>query len=154
MYIYLARPISGGSLDDVVEYYEHMREYLEQRGYRVLSPMTAKGYLRTEEKFKSSGYDGFPVSTNHAIFERDRWMIENMADIVYANLVGADKASIGCMFELAWACAKGKHTIVVMEMENVHRHAFVLEAADIVFETEHEAMVYLSYLISGELRND
>ena len=35
------------------------------------------------------------------------------------------------------------HTILVMPKKNVHQHAFVIEAADIIFETIEEAVEYL-----------
>lgn len=151
MKIYTAHPISGKSFDSVVGYYEDLKHRLEARGYEVLCPMTAKGYLRTEIKFKAHGYDGFPVSTNHAIVKRDRWMI-SQCDVVLADLLDTKIVSIGCMFELAWAQESGKHTIVVMEKDNIHRHAFVIEAADILFENIGVAMSYLEYLQSGKLR--
>jgi hypothetical protein len=118
-------------------------------GFNVLHPMVGKAYMRNEIKFKAEGY-GNPLSTNHVIKERDKWMV-TMADIVYINLLGTKMASIGCIAELAWGDVLGKQTIVVMEKDNVHRHAFMLEMADIVFETEEEAMEYLKKLITKEI---
>jgi len=151
MNIYTAHPISGESFEDVVSYYENLRDMLGQVGYKVLCPMTGKGYLRTELKFKAHGYKDKPISTNHAIIERDRWMIEQ-SDIVLADLRKAERVSIGCMFELAWAMDNGKHTIVIMEEDNIHRHAFVIEAADIIFQDLGDALKYLTDLNAGELR--
>lgn len=148
MEIYLARPISGRSYDEVMKYYFTAVKALENRGFDVLCPMTGKTYLRTELEFKAHGYDEYPTSTNHAIMERDRWMVKK-ADIIYANLSNSDRVSIGTMMELAWAHDHGKHSIVVMEDGNVHQHAFVLEAADIVFKTHMEAMEYLYSLNAG-----
>lgn len=143
MKIYLARPISGASAEEVYGYYDEVTTILKNvTSYEVLSPMKGKQPLRTELEFKAHGYDHVPVATNHAIIERDRWMVSN-ADIVYANLSGTQRVSIGTCMELAWAHDKGKHTIVVMEEGNIHRHAFILEAADIVFKTHDEAMDYL-----------
>ena len=147
MKIYLARPISGQSYETVVDYYADLSSHMKDVGFTVLCPMTGKQHLRTEVEFKAHGY-GNPTSTNHAIIERDRWMV-SQSDIVYANLTGAPCASIGTCMELAWAHDKGKHTIVVMEKDNVHHHAFILEAADIVFETHKEATDYLENLIKG-----
>lgn len=148
MKIYLARPISGQSYKDVMNYYITTASALEANGFEVLCPMTGKSALRTEVEFKAHGYTHSPVSTNHAIIERDRWMVKS-ADIVYANLSNAPYASIGTCMELAWAHDHGKHSIVVMEDGNVHQHAFVLEAADIVFKTHLEAMEYLYSLKAG-----
>jgi nucleoside 2-deoxyribosyltransferase len=143
MKIYLAKPITGESFEDVVRYYENLSADLFEMGYETLCPMTAKGYLRTEIEFKAHGFDN-PVSTNHAIFERDKWMIEQ-SDVIFVNLHLATRVSIGCMMELAWASLLGKHTVVIMGQ--AHKHAFVFEAADIVFEDYDEAA-------NGELRNE
>jgi nucleoside 2-deoxyribosyltransferase len=148
MKIYLAGPISGLGYDEVVDAYKEKSLYLRQIGYEVLCPMTGKAYLRNELEFRASGYNS-PVSTNHAIFERDKWMVSN-CDIVLAELSNSGtRVSIGTMMELAWANMLGKHTIGVMQFDNIHRHAFVLESCDIVFETIQEAYKYLDDLIKG-----
>lgn len=147
--IYLARPISGQSYDDVMRYYNETTQVLQYEGYSVLHPMIGKGLLRTEKVLKKSGYENLPLSKNHAIFGRDRWMV-GKADIVYANLVGATSVSIGTMMELAWASMLGKYTIVAMEDDNVHQHAFVLEAADLVLPAHADVRDYLRKLMEME----
>jgi nucleoside 2-deoxyribosyltransferase len=149
MRIYLAHQITGLSYDVVRDYYGKLSERMYELGLEVLCPMTAKGTLRTEIEFKSEGY-GTPVSCNHAIFERDQWMVRN-CDIILADLTGMERASIGCCMEMAWASLLGKHSIVVMEKSNPHRHAFVLESADIVFETLDEAIDYLKLLVNESI---
>ena len=143
--IYCVHPISGMSADEVFEYYERTQQTLTKYGYDVYIPMFGKGSLRTEMKFKAHDYRS-PLTTNHAIFNRDHWMV-CQSDILYANFLGTDHVSIGSMFELAWGSHIDKQVIVVMNKENIHMHAFVLEAATIVFETEEEAYVYLESLI-------
>jgi nucleoside 2-deoxyribosyltransferase len=150
--VYIAIPISGRSYDEVTAEIFRIKDFLECLGYKVFHPLSAKGYLRTEVNFKKDGY-GNPPSTNHAIFERDRWMIEQ-SDIVLMNLTDATAVSIGCMMELAWASMLGKQTIVAMDEENIHRHAFVLEAADIVFPTMGEAVHYLGVFSTGKMGED
>jgi len=148
MKIYLAGSISGCSYEEVTEKIKSKKERLEKAGYEIFSPMTGKNYLRTELVFRAEGYKN-PPSTNHAIFERDKWMV-NMVDIVLADLSGAKIASLGTAMELAWASLLGKYTVLVMEEDNIHRHAFILEAADIVFPTLEEAMLYLEKLAKGD----
>jgi nucleoside 2-deoxyribosyltransferase len=144
--IYIVHPISGCTGEEVVKYYDDMIEVLKDFGYNTFSPMTGKRQMRTELEFKATGYDNCPITSNHAIIERDRWMVSK-ADVVFANLTKAGRVSIGSCFELAWAHDKGKHTVVVMEEKNIHRHAFVIESADIVFTTEEDALAYLKELI-------
>lgn len=148
MFIYCARPISGQSYEQVVGYYRDIVKKLRDVGYDVLYPMLGKSYLRNEIEFKTEGYAN-PLSTNHAIIERDRWMVKK-ADIVFLYLSDCgDRVSIGSVMELAWAHDSGKHTIVVMDKNNIHRHAFVLEAADVIFETLAEGIDYL-YQFNGK----
>lgn len=67
----------------------------------------------------------------------------SMCDILYCNLTMAQIVSIGSTMELAWAHQLGKHSVVAMQADNIHRHAFILEAADIVWETHEQALDYL-----------
>jgi nucleoside 2-deoxyribosyltransferase len=151
MKIYIGGRISGLSYDEASGYFNDTKQILQELGYSVFSPMTAKDALRTETALRATDYKN-PVSTNHAIFERDKWCVQQ-ADIFYLNLLACEKdnfVSIGGITELAWASILGKHTIVAMGKENIHRHAFVLEAADIVFETHDEAMSYLYKVINQD----
>jgi len=146
--LYLAHPITGLSGDEVFGYYDKWVKELTHTGFEILYPMTAKGHLRTESNYKSHGYDK-PVSTDKAIVGRDSWMV-NQADIVLIDLTGAEQVSIGCVSELAWAWCQGKHTIVVMNDDNPHCHAFILHQAHIIFPTMDDALEYLYQLATGD----
>ena len=146
MKIYTAGPISGLTYDEVSEYFNGTKSILESFGYTVLNPMSGKGELRTELKFKAHGYDGVPVATNNAIFGRDRWMV-SQSDVIYANLMNCgDRISIGTCMELAWGFILGKHIVIAMQKDNIHQHAFVISSAHIIYETHEEAMNYLCKL--------
>lgn len=146
MKIYIGGRISGLSYEVASAYFNETKEALEKMGYYVFAPMTAMNSIRTDIKLRAEGY-GNPTSTNHAIFERDKWAV-TQADVFYLNLsLATDFVSIGGAMELAWASILGKHTVVVMQKDNIHRHAFILEGADIVYETHEEAMDYLDKLI-------
>ncbi len=144
MKIYMVHPISGLTADQVFDYYQTNQALLESYGYDVLTPMYGKKQLRCEKEFRAADYK-LPCTTNHAIFDRDHWMVEQ-ADILFANLSAAKQVSIGSMMELAWGKHLHKHIVLVMPEENVHRHAFVLEAASVIFTTHEEAMDYLEQL--------
>lgn len=158
MKIYLTHPITGLSYDEVQAYYVPTIATLKAAGYDVLSPMLGKEYLRTQadgggtlnNALKADGQVGGPFSTNHAIVARDRWMV-HQADVVYANLEGAERISIGSMFELAWAMQAGKNVVLVLgEDPNPHRHAFVLESATAVLPNHLDALAYLEKLINEQ----
>jgi len=150
MKIYIAHQITGLTFQQVVNYYGKMK-YILGDFYEILCPMTAKGFLRTDEKerFKPKDYKN-PISTNHAIFERDKWMVSN-CDVLYCDFTGSEKALVGCLFELAWASLLGKHTVTVIPEANIHQHAFILEASDICFKETDEAISYLKYLSTGKI---
>ena len=145
MKVYLAHPISSLSYDEVMSYYHHTQDLLSDY-YEVLCPMVAKQYLKEEKELKPVGYVN-PPSTGHAIVERDCWMVGN-SDVVLVDLTGSQMTSIGCIMELAWAYLLHKHTIVVYQNE-FYNHAFIKEAADIVFSSLEEAVDYLIELARG-----
>lgn len=142
MKLYIAGKISGYSYEEIIEYFESTAKRLSK--YTVFHPLLGKDYLRNEISLKAEGYSN-PESTNHAIIGRDRWMVRN-CDVMLCNLAGCTHVSIGSVMELGWAEMLHKHIVTVMEKDNIHRHAFVLEASDIVFETLEEALVYLEKL--------
>jgi len=150
MNIYFGRPITGCSADEVVTYYKQVGAHYGSLGAKIFQPMVGKGKLRNEKQFKSNGYTTSPCSTNHAILQRDLWMVEQ-SDVVFIDLSNTKAVSIGCCMELAVAHWLRKYTIVVMpEEDNPHNHAFVLEAADAIFRNREEAFTYLDKLIESQ----
>jgi nucleoside 2-deoxyribosyltransferase len=139
--IYLAHPINGLTPDEVFDYYTKAEESFLAMGYTVFHPMTGKEHLRCEERFRAVGYD-HPVTSNHAIHQRDLWMVKQ-ADVVYCNLMNVSKVSIGCVSELTAGYIWRKHNVVAMESGSVHEHAFVLEALSVRWYSEVEAEQYL-----------
>ena len=147
--IYLVHPISGLTYEQVNDYYNEKSKLYSDLGFEVYHPMTGKKQLRPEVEYKAHGVTGNPVASNHAIFERDGFMCRKV-DILFADLIGCKGVSIGSCMELAIGSCYNKHTVVAMEKDNPHMHAFVLEAADTIFETEPEAREYLRQLIGAE----
>lgn len=145
--IYLAGSISGKTVEEVRDYFTNFTKMFSDMGYQVYSPMTGKGNLRVSKTYDPLGYT-LPVATDHAIFNRDRWMV-GKADIIFCNLFNSIHVSIGSMMELAWARELRKHIIIVMEERNIHEHAFVIECADIRFTDIDDAISYVESLIYG-----
>ena len=140
MRIYFARPISGCTPQEVQLYYKMILSHPDLIQYEKFIPFVENEIIRTDEPFRASGYDG--LASDHAIYERDKWFAEH-CDILLVNLLGSKSKSIGCMFELVWAKKANAHTLVIMEPNNPHYHAFVLQAADMVFATFEDAISYL-----------
>ena len=145
--IYLAGPIAGQTGDAVNTSIAEKAAILTDFGYLIYHPMVGKeSLILKSESFKTSGYEEFPVATNHAIFARDKWMV-SQADVILADLTHTgNRVSIGTMMEIAWANLLGKQVIVIMPDNNNHDHLFVREAATIIFKDIEEAYDYLKEL--------
>lgn len=146
--IYLAGPIGGLAFDEIEAKYAEKVKRLEKY-YDVMVPIVAHSCLRGEDGLKTHGFVN-PVISDHAIVERDRWMVTK-SDLLLADLAYADRVSIGTMMELAWAHDHGLHTVTVMEPGNIHEHAFVLEASDVVFSNLEDALDYLISIAVGRV---
>lgn len=136
--VYLAGGIQGMAFDECVSWRVNVSNVLAEYGIECLSPMRGKAYLQKEKSIKDS-YEQHRMSTKAAIFARDKWDCLR-CDIVLCNLLKAKAVSIGSMFELAWACDRGKYIIVIMENVNPHVHAFVQESASVIVPTLGEAV--------------
>lgn len=147
MKIYLARPISGCTPKEVQNYYEMMITHDNLKQYYKFTPIVETEVIRCETVYKQSGYTG--INSDHAIYMRDRWFATH-CDIFHVNLLKCPTRSLGCTSELTMAKMSNAHTIVVMERDNCHRHPFITEAADIVFETLQESLDYLKTFWKGE----
>lgn len=150
MKVYIASPISGLSSEEVFDYCDSVEKKLRMCGLKPYSPMSAKHYLRGESRMDASGYAQHPTATGHAIYKRDKWMLQQ-SDVVLINLSKGGAVSIGCMFELAWADLLGKHVVLVSNGSSMYRHAFIEEAADIIFSTLEEAIEYLEELAKCDI---
>lgn len=142
MKIYVGHPITGLDGDEVIQYYDTIKGQL--LGHTILCPMTGKDHLRTAKDL-GADLEDHPITKNHAIFSRDEWMVSH-CDMVLMDLSGATNVSIGCVMELAFASSYKKHIVLVMEKGNIHNHAFVKEAAHIIYETLDEALDYINQL--------
>ena len=144
--IYCARPINGCTIDEIRAYYGGVKKKLNKIGYDVLTPMIQSEYVRVSKKFQATAEGMNPGASNRAIVSRDHWLVKN-CDILYINLLSAQSVSIGSVSELAWAYDNGKHIVMVIDKENnPHKHAFVLEMADVIYDNEKDAIQYLEDL--------
>lgn len=157
--IYLAGPITG--LD-----YERARF-----GWRTLfadrmktlaphvecfSPMRSKEFLTGQQSLQCKGEDlekiGHALARPLGILTRDANDVANR-DLIVANFLGAERVSIGTVWEIGFAAAQTprKPLIVIMEPEgNLHQHVFVTHTAGYVVESVEEAvMIAASILTPG-----
>lgn len=144
MRIYLAGPIAGLTYEGCTGWRDEVAAELYR--FMCYSPMRGKGYLKEVGEIGTQRYQQV-LSTDKAIYVRDRMDVLE-ADLVICNLLGATKASIGTMFELAWASLNNIPVIGIMEKEgNVHDHPFVREAVGFRVETLREAMALAHFIL-------
>ena len=148
MNLYLAGPITGCTYKGATNWRHSFGARAAELGYNAYSPMRGKEDLKKIRRLRPHGYDS-PMSTDQAIVRRDSFDVRR-ADVVLANLVGAEIVSIGTMFELAWAYALGKYVIIVIEDKNIHGHAFVEQSASAIVESLDDAFKVLEVLARGE----
>lgn len=114
--VYLAGPITGLSYDGCTEWREDVKTKLWDRsrgrieGY---SPMRSKTHLSGERAI-ADGYAGHVLSCDRGIMARDHNDVIT-SDLLFVNLLGAEKASIGTAMELAWAYDRHIKTVVAIE---------------------------------------
>jgi nucleoside 2-deoxyribosyltransferase len=142
--VYAAGGIKGLSWADAVLWREDLAKALGEN-VQVLSPMRSKSYLVGENEIKDS-YDDFTLSTGKGITTRDRWDVMT-CDVVFMNLLGLKKVSIGTMIEVGWADAFRKPLIVVMDDKNIHDHAMVKEIAGFTVKTFDEGVMVCRALL-------
>jgi nucleoside 2-deoxyribosyltransferase len=99
---------------------------LKELDIETYSPMRGKEYLMDETEFKQTGYAETLLSSDRSIVARDRFDVQS-CDLVFMNLFGAERISIGSMVELGWADAYRKPVVTMMGENSPYQHAFVKE---------------------------
>lgn len=122
--IYLCGPITELSYGGATDWRKAIEKLLIP-GIEVLSPLRGKDFLAKEAKVADC-YAEMPMATQRAITTRDRFDTMR-ADMIIANLLGAERVSIGSMIELGWADAQRIPIIGIMEPTNLHDHSMVRE---------------------------
>jgi hypothetical protein len=140
--IYLAGPISGLNYDGATSWRVHVRREIEYQSGNAIacaSPMRHKEYLTGEVAIGDS-YEDTVLSSQRGIFHRDKFDATR-CDLLFVNLLGATKVSIGTVMEIAWANGRDIPIVLAMEKEgNPHEHAMLREACAFRCPTVEEAM--------------
>jgi nucleoside 2-deoxyribosyltransferase len=146
--VYLAGPIAGLTYEEATlswrDYvakaldgnymYSDGFHYSPNTSIQTYSPMRGKIFLKgTGEKIGKQGYDEHPMSSMQGIIGRDRNDVMN-CDLVFMNVHGAEKVSIGTTVELGWADAFRKPVVLILDKGGVHDHAFYKGLATYVCE--------------------
>ena len=141
--VYLAGPITGTSYKNSNNWRDYAVKELAKYGLKGISPMRFKNYLSDEESIKDN-YDKEKekslLSGSRGITVRDRFDTFR-CDVFLANLLGAEKISIGTMIEYGWADSNKKPIITIIEKEgNPHDHSMIRELTGFRVENLDEGL--------------
>lgn len=151
--VYLCGPITGLSYDDARNTWRKTVGGLLLPHIHALSPMRAKEFLSKEQCLNGvrTGYDEYdnPTACPRGIVTRDNNDLRN-ADAVIACFLGAEKVSVGSVWELGNAYVRMKPVVLVMEKDgtNPHHHAFVTETAGYWVDNVEEAAEIVNHLLT------
>jgi nucleoside 2-deoxyribosyltransferase len=136
--VYLAGPITGCTYGGCTDWRKLVRADLESFGITSLDPMRGKDFLANETSV-GNDYEN-PLACPRGIMTRDHWDCTR-CDVLLVNLLGATKASLGTVMEIAWAWDNGIPIIVAIEPQgNPHDHAMIREAMGFRVATLDEAV--------------
>ena len=145
MRIYLSGGITGLTVKAALGWREYVAERLSTASIEVCDPL--RGAEGEQHKLKKLGPtkddSDDPAMSDKAFFNRARWDVLT-SDMTLCNLVGAERVSIGSMFELAFGVIHNKLNVIVLDKstKDLHNHVFVRESG-IVFYDLDEAIDYL-----------
>lgn len=146
--VYLAGPITGLSYNGCTDWREYADSKLKEWGFFGISPLRGKNYLSLEKNILDQ-YEKIVLSTQKGITTRDRFDV-NSCDVMLANLLGAQKVSVGTMIEYGWADAVRKPIITVIEKEgNIHDHSMLREITGYRVESLEEGLLVAKAILAS-----
>lgn len=138
--VYLAGQISGLDWESAYKWRHYVSMKLSHFNIQCFSPLRPKKVLqevltKTENnKFFGSYEDNpNPLVSQRGIFGQDYNDVLR-ADLVFVNLKGATKPSLGTAMEIAWAYHCHKPVVLVIEKDNHNYHPMILEACRFVVD--------------------
>lgn len=147
--VYLCGPITGMTYEDATKgWRKEVGEALNWiAGVEAVSPMRGKHHLEGKTNLSPLGGPHL-LSTPRAIITRDFFDVRRSA-LVFANFIGADRASIGSCVELGVAYERHIPIIACFEAGDIHDHAFIREIAWCVPTLEDGIMAATNLLTEG-----
>jgi nucleoside 2-deoxyribosyltransferase len=145
MYLYLAGPITGLTLKAANDWREDdlMLASLAKHGYVCLNPLREKEHL--------GAWENQPLPARYTPEQEEFEVSHDLDDInkscaILANFKDAQRVSIGSVWELGYANAKGKPVVSVLEPGGLHDHLFIHNTSYKVVESMFEAVAELAIL--------
>lgn len=153
--VYLCGPITGCTfIEAKYGWRKEVYNKLSGIGIACYSPLR---HLHednmNDDDAKSMNPDGASVcalSTPRGLTERDRFDTMR-SSLIFCNLLGATRPSIGSMIELGWADANRIPVIICMEKDNIHHHGMVTSIASWIVPTLEEGIQVVRDLLVPKL---
>ena len=137
--VYLAGPITGQTFAGATDWRDYVREQLPVE-IDVRSPMRCKVARLKKATSIHDHYDDDPLTRVMGITTRDRCDVMR-ANMVLVNVLGASKASIGTVMEIAWADLLRTPVVLAIEAEgNPHEHGMLTSCVGWRVESLDEAV--------------
>jgi nucleoside 2-deoxyribosyltransferase len=166
--IYLCGPITGLTYDAArlgwrKEFQDRLVQGAHSLHIEAFSPMRSKAFLEGEKSLSGDPkMYAHVMATTAGIITRDRYDVQT-CDLMVANLLGAERVSIGSMVEYGWADAFRKPIITIIEPEGVlpekpgdttmglnsHWHAFVTGLSGYIVHTVEDAVDVAASVLTG-----
>lgn len=125
--LYLCGQITGLDYKDATfGWRAQVHDALKGSGIECISPMRGKEHLLEIKSLSPLGDPDSVESNAAAITTRDRFDVQR-SDLLFCNLLGMDRVSIGSMIEFGWADAFRVPIICCIEPDgkNPHEHGIV-----------------------------
>lgn len=140
--VYLAGPLTGVSYEHAVQWRRDVQTRLEGQA-RCWSPLAGQYFPGDVPNVD----DTDPLGTARGVTARDRYYVQQ-SHIVLANMLGAQRVSLGTAIEMAWADAYRIPVVLAMEIEgNVNDHGMLRELASFRVDSLDEAIRILEVMV-------
>lgn len=148
--VYLAGPITGLSYEQCTGWRNEARAHLARRGIRTTSPMRHTRVADVNKPLPATceDYEHLTgLAVERAVMTRDRFDATNCT-LLFANLLGAKRVSLGTAMEIAWADLRRIPIVVAMEPEgNPHDHTMIREAIGFRYDNFEQALECVEHVL-------
>lgn len=128
-YMYLAGPMSSLKIKEAKGWREYVRQHLPENVH-CLSPLRNQVGKKETTRIHSE-YSKSLFCNSKSITTRDRNDLLR-SDIVFVNLLGAKRVSIGTCIEFGQADIARKIVVTVMDENNIHKHPILKEISSFI----------------------
>lgn len=151
-YVYLAGPVSGFDYEKATTWRQLVAQVFRDTtpDVRAIDPL--RGITEDDYRLLDHGmYDNKSCACDHYM-ERD-FMDIRRSSMLFVNLIGAERVSIGTMMEMGFAKALGIPMVLAIDaaMDNPHlKHPWVRDLPIHKTTSVHQAVMFCIQMLSEE----